>query len=72
LELAIEKRIANPPSEAKGMVDFWEKEVAKYDLQMAQFDVESKLWALGNDINQKMKAFGKHFDFEETYKIGSL
>ena len=72
LELAIEKRIANPPSEAKGMVDFWEKEVAKYDLQMAQFDVESKLWALGNDINQKMKAFGKHFDFEETYKNGSL
>jgi hypothetical protein len=72
LELAIEKRIANPPSEAKGMGDFWQKEVDKYDEQMAQYDVESKLWALQNDINQKMKAFGKHFDFEDTYKNGSL
>ncbi|GFM86345.1 ATPase [Pseudomonas cichorii] len=72
LELAIEKRIANPPSEAKGMVDYWQAEVDKYDLQIAQYDVESKLWALGNQINQKMKDFGKYFDFEDTYKSGSL
>ncbi len=72
LELAVEKRIENPPSEAKELADFWQKEVNKYDLQMSQYDVESKLWALQNDINQKMKAFGKHFDFEDTYKDGSL
>ncbi|AXL70982.1 DUF3732 domain-containing protein [Pseudomonas aeruginosa] len=72
LELAIEKRIANPPSEVNGMVEFWQKEVDKLDGQMAQYDVESKLWALQNDINKKMKAFGKDFDFEDTYKNGSL
>ncbi|AIB37894.1 DUF3732 domain-containing protein [Pseudomonas simiae] len=72
LELAVEKRIANPPSEVSGMVDFWQKEVDKLDEQMAQYDVESKLWALQNDINAKMKALGKDFDFEDTYKSGSL
>lgn len=72
LELAIEKRIANPPSEVNGMVEFWQKEVDKLDGQMAQYDVESKLWALQNDINKTMKAFGKDFDFEDTYKSGSL
>lgn len=72
LELAVEKRIANPPSEAKEIADFWQNEVDKYDLQMSQYDVESKLWALQNDINQNMKAFGMHFDFEDTYKDGSL
>ncbi|WP_283181237.1 DUF3732 domain-containing protein [Pseudomonas svalbardensis] len=72
LELAIEKRIANPPSEATGMADFWQKEVDRFDGLMSQYDVESKLWALQNDINKKMKTFGKDFDFEETYKTGSL
>jgi len=66
LELAVEKRIANPPSEVSGMVDFWQKEVDKLDEQMAQYDVESKLWALQNDINAKMKALGKDFDFEDA------
>lgn len=72
LELAVEKRIANPPSEINGMVDYWQKEVDKLDDQMAQYDVESKLWALQNDINKTMKALGKDFDFEDTYKQGSL
>ncbi|MCO8161109.1 DUF3732 domain-containing protein [Pseudomonas sp. 21LCFQ010] len=73
LELAIERRrIANPPSEAKGMVEFWQKEVERFDGQMAQYDVESKLWALQNDINKKMKVLGKSFDFEDSYKSGSL
>lgn len=72
LELAVEKLIENPPSEAKEIADFWQKEVDKYDFLMSQYDVESKLWALQNDINQKMKAFGQHFDFEDTYKDGSL
>jgi hypothetical protein len=72
LELAIEKRIANPPSEVKGMVEYWQKEVERLDGQMAQYDVESKLWAVQNDINKKMKELGKDFDFEDTYKSGSL
>lgn len=72
LELAIEKRIANPPSEATGMAGFWQKEVDRFDGLMSQYDVESKLWALQNDINKKMKTFGKDFDFEDTYKTGSL
>jgi hypothetical protein len=72
LELAIEKRIANPPSEATGMVEFWQKEVDRFDGLMSQYDVESKLWTLQNDINKKMKVFVKDFDFEETYKTGSL
>lgn len=72
LELAIEKRIENPPSEAKGMVDYWQNKVEELDGQMAQYDVESKLWALQNGINKKMKAIGKNFDFEDTYKKGSL
>lgn len=72
LELAIERCIANPPSEAKGMVDFWQKQVERFDEQMAQYDVESKLWALQNDINKTMKELGKNFDFEDSYKSGSL
>lgn len=72
LELAVERRVANPPSEANGMVDFWQKEVGKLDKQMSHYDVESKLWALQNDINAKMKSLGKDFDFEDTYKAGSL
>lgn len=72
LELAIEKCLANPPSEIKGMVEFWEKEVEKLDGQMAQYNVESKLWAVQNGINKKMKALGKDFDFEDAYKSGSL
>lgn len=72
LELAIEKRIANPPSEATGMADFWQKEVDRFDELMSQYDVDSKLWALQNDINKKMKRFGQDFDFEDTYKTGSL
>ena len=72
LELAVERRVANPPSEANGMVDFWQKEVGKLDKQMSHYDVESKLWALQNDINAKMKSLGKDFDFEDAYKAGSL
>ncbi|MGL5486094.1 MAG: DUF3732 domain-containing protein, partial [Shewanella sp.] len=72
LEIAIERCIENPPSEAKGMVDYWKEKVEELEGQMAQYDVESKLWALQNDINKKMKAIGKRFDFEDTYKNGSL
>lgn len=72
LELAIERRIANPPSEVEGMVEFWQNEVERFDELMAQYDVESKLWALQNDINKTMRALGKNFDFEDSYKSGSL
>lgn len=72
LELAIERCVNNPPSEAKRMVAHWQKKVDEYNSEMAQYDVESKLRALQNGINRKMKIIGKGFDFEDTYKSGSL
>lgn len=72
LEIAIERRIANPPSEVDGMVEFWQKKVDELENQMSKYDVDSKLRALQNDINKKMKAIGKDFDFEDTYREGSL
>lgn len=72
LELAIERCVNNPPSEAKRMVAHWQKKVDEYNAEMAQYDVESKLRALQNGINRKMKTIGKGFDFEDTYKNGSL
>ncbi|MGH8436418.1 MAG: DUF3732 domain-containing protein, partial [Pseudomonas sp.] len=72
LELSIEKCIENPPSEVAGMVEFWQKKVDELERLMSKYDVESKLWALQNNINNKMKVIGKNFDFEETYKNGSL
>ncbi|WKA64645.1 DUF3732 domain-containing protein [Pectobacterium aroidearum] len=72
LELAIERYIENPPSETKALVDFWQKKVSDYDDAMAQYDVEAKLRALKKSVNTKMKTIGEGFDFEETYKNGSL
>ena len=72
LELAIERCIENPPSEATGMLDYWLKKVEALEKEMAKYDVESKLWALQNDINKKMKSIAKSFDFEQTYQNGSL
>lgn len=72
LELAIEKYINNPPSEVAGMVEFWKKKVDELESLMSKYDVESKLWALQNSINSKMKAIGKNFAFEDTYRNGSL
>ncbi|CQH10328.1 DUF3732 domain-containing protein [Yersinia mollaretii] len=72
LELAIERCIDNPPSATKKMVEYWQKKVDDYNDEMAQYDVESKLRILQNSINKKMKIIGKGFDFEDTYKNGSL
>ena len=72
LELAIERCIDNPPSEIKKLVEYWDDKVKKLADQMAQYDVELKLRALQSDINKKMKIIGKGFDFEDTYKNGSL
>ncbi|VVO52356.1 hypothetical protein PS893_00353 [Pseudomonas fluorescens] len=72
LELAIERCIEQPPSQMAGMVEHWQKRVEELERLMAKFDVEPKLWALKNDINKKMKLFGSRFDFEETYRTGSL
>lgn len=72
LELAIERRIENPPSELADSLKFWQEKVDTLALQMSKFDVESSLWALQNNINKKMKLLGQKFDFEETYKSGSL
>lgn len=72
LELAIERRIENPPSELAEVLDFWQKRVNDLALQMSKFDVESALWSLQNNINKKMKLLGQSFDFEDTYKSGSL
>ncbi|HBN8637997.1 TPA: DUF3732 domain-containing protein [Pseudomonas aeruginosa] len=72
LELAIEKFLENPPSETAGMVEFWQKKVDELDELLSKYNVESKLRALQNNINKKMKSLGDQFDFEETYKTGSL
>jgi len=72
LELAIERYIDNPPSETKKLVDYWQKKVSGYDEAIAQYDVEAKLRALKKGINTKMKTLGSGFDFEETYKKGTL
>lgn len=72
LELAIERRIENPPSELAELLDFWQKKVNDLALKMSKFDVEAALWKLQNSINKKMKLLGQKFDFEDTYKSGSL
>ena len=72
LELAIERCIESPPSELADSLEFWQKKVDALALQMSKFDVENALWALQNNINKKMKLLGQKFDFEETYKSGSL
>ena len=72
LELAIERYIENPPSEAKKLVDFWQNKVNEYDEAIAQYDVEARLMSLRKGINTKMKTIGSSFDFEDTYKYGSL
>ncbi|KXV57209.1 hypothetical protein AD948_14780 [Acetobacter senegalensis] len=72
LELAIERCIENPPCEATGMVEYWQKRVKDLAEKMSKYDVDYKLSALQNGINSKMKAIGENFDFEDTYKNGSL
>ncbi|HHL0036481.1 TPA: DUF3732 domain-containing protein [Enterobacter mori] len=72
LELAIERCIESPPSELAELLEFWQKKVDALVLKMSKFDVENALWTLQNNINKKMKLLGQKFDFEETYKSGSL
>jgi hypothetical protein len=72
LEIEIDKFIDNPPSDLKEMAEYWEKEVKRLADLMGKYDIDIELEKLSRDINKKMKEFGKHFHFEETYKTGSL
>lgn len=72
LELAIERRIENPPTETAQLVQTLSERVAELRSKMALFDVAPKLEALRNNINKRMAIIGPHFDFEESYKNGAL
>ncbi|SDQ91820.1 AAA domain-containing protein [Pseudomonas sp. UC 17F4] len=72
LELALERCIDNPPSQAAELAKHWAAEVERIQKLMDEYDVDAKLWALKNGINKKLEEFGKYFEFEETYKKGSL
>lgn len=72
LELAIERRIDNPPTETTELVRTLSERVAVLKSKKALFDVAPKLVALQNNINKRMAIIGPHFDFEESYKTGAL
>jgi len=72
LELAIERRIENPPTETTELVQTLSERVAVLRLKKELFDVAPKLVALQNNINKRMAIIGPHFDFEESYKTGAL
>lgn len=72
LELAIERRIENPPSESTELVRSLQVRVADLKAKKALFDVAPKLVALQNNIDKRLEVIGKHFDFEDSYKSGSL
>jgi uncharacterized coiled-coil DUF342 family protein len=72
LELAIERYMTNPPTELTKRIEEWQKRLDKLAEEMSKYDVDTQLWRLGNNINLKMKELGQHFDFEDTYKSGSL
>lgn len=72
LELAIERQIQNPPRLADDAVEYWRKKVADIEEQLAKYDIDRRLWVLQNNINKKMRSLGGGFDFESTYKDGSL
>lgn len=72
LELALERRIENPPSQAAELAKKWEAEVERIQKLLDAYNVDARLWALKNGINKKLGEFGKSFEFEDTYKKGAL
>ena len=72
LEIAIERRIESPPTETTELVKLLQDRVAVLKSKKALLDVEPRLLALQSDINQRLEIVGAHFDFEDSYKNGSL
>lgn len=72
LELAIERCIANPPSETKELVQHWQKQLDDLNSQMQVFDVDARINTLAVEINRSLKRIGANFDFEASYKRGYL
>ena len=72
LEIAIERRIESPPTESTELVKLLQDRVAVLKSKKALLDVEPRLLALQSDINQRLEIVGAHFDFEDSYKNGSL
>ncbi|UBQ43353.1 DUF3732 domain-containing protein [Comamonas thiooxydans] len=72
LEIAIERRIESPPTETTELVKLLQDRVADLQSKKALLDVAPKLLALQRDINRRLEIVGTHFDFEDSYKNGSL
>lgn len=72
LELAIERRIDSPPTETTELVKLLHDRVADLKSKKALLDVAPRLLALQRDINRSLEIIGTHFDFEDSYKNGSL
>ncbi|WP_212739089.1 DUF3732 domain-containing protein [Delftia acidovorans] len=72
LEIAIERRIQSPPTETSELVKLLQDRVADLKSKKALLDVEPRLLALQRDINRRLEIVGTHFDFEDSYKNGSL
>ena len=72
LEIAIERRIESPPTETTELVKLLQDRVADLQSKKALLDVAPKLLALQRDINRSLEIVGTHFDFEDSYKNGSL
>lgn len=72
LEIAIERRIESPPTETTELVKLLQDRVADLKSKKALLDVAPRLLALQRDINRRLEIVGTHFDFEDSYKNGSL
>lgn len=72
LEIAIERRIESPPTEATELVKLLQDRVEDLKSKKALLDIEPRLLALQSDINRRLEIVGAHFDFEDSYKNGSL
>lgn len=72
LEIAIERRIESPPTETTELVKSLQDRVADLKSKKALLDVAPRLLALQRDINRRLEIVGAHFDFEDSYKNGSL
>ena len=72
LEIAIERRIDSPPTETTELVKLLQDRVADLKSKKALLDVAPRLLALQRNINRRLEIVGTHFDFEDSYKNGSL
>lgn len=72
LEIAIQEQLDKPESELSDQEKIWKNEVDRLSRELDLYNVESKLYLLGQNINKKMCELGNNFDFEATYKPSAL